>query len=217
MPAAPIPDDEEARLEALNSYDILDTRAEQDFDDLTQLAAHICGVPIALVSLVDRDRQWFKSRFGLDALETPREYAFCAHAILGKELFEVSNALEDHRFSDNPLVTSDPNIRFYAGAPLMTSEGKAIGTLCAIDKIPRVLDDKQREALTALGRQVISQLELRKNLGALRETVERLDADTSRTELCKPKIGAGTFLSGIREQGKKYISRQHESRTPHSS
>lgn len=184
MKAAPIPSDEVARLKALHDYAILDTRSEQDFDDLTQLAAHICGSPIALVSLVDKDRQWFKSRVGLDASETPRDLAFCAHAILHDEIFEVPNALEDDRFSDNPLVTSDPSIRFYAGAPLNSPSGHNIGTLCVIDRVPRNLSEAQRTALEALSRQVVTQLELRKNLMALKDAIDELDeSKLSLTEL----------------------------------
>jgi two-component system, NtrC family, sensor kinase len=166
---------ETQRLDALARYQILDTEAETCFDDLTALAAQICGTPIALVSLVDRDRQWFKSRVGMAVVETPRDLAFCAHAIARPdELLLVPNALEDERFVDHPLVTSDPNIRFYAGAPLVTSDGHALGTLCAIDRRPRDLTPQQQEALKALGRQVISQLELRRSAQAIQERNQQL-------------------------------------------
>lgn len=167
MISAPLTHDEEARLQALYGYDILDTEAEKVFDDLTLLASDICQTPIALISLIDPDRQWFKSKVGLSAEETSRDIAFCAHAIHERQVFEINDTHEDERFQDNPLVTSDPNIRFYAGAQLVTPEGHAIGTLCAISDKPKKLTSKQRNALEILSREVISQLELRKKVKQL--------------------------------------------------
>ena len=169
MKIAPPTVDEAARLKALYDYDILDTEAEKTFDDLTQLAAQICKTPISLISLLDPDRQWFKSRVGLDAEETSRDIAFCAHAIHQKEIFEVEDTLQDNRFFDNPLVTSAPNIRFYAGTALVSPDGHAIGTLCVIDDKPNKLTQEQRQALEVLGRSVISQMELRKNIKQLKQ------------------------------------------------
>ncbi|PPS45527.1 PAS domain S-box protein [Chroococcidiopsis sp. TS-821] len=170
---APIPSNEEARLKALYEYEILDTDPEQAFDDLTRLASQICETPIAIVSLVDSDRQWFKSKVGLDASETSRDVAFCAHTILQSDLFVVPDAREDMRFSSNPLVTSGPKIRFYAGAPLITSENIAVGSLCAIDYVPRNLTPQQQEALEILGRQVVTQLNLRRNVARLEEALRQ--------------------------------------------
>jgi len=162
MTSAPIHPQETARLAALHRYAILDTPPEPDFDDLTHLASWICGTPIATITLIDTARQWFKSKVGLEDSETPRELAFCAHTILQYELMEVPDALEDDRFRTNDLVIGKPKIRFYAGAPLTTSDGHNLGSLCVIDRIPRHLTGDQRDALTRLGRQVIALFELRR-------------------------------------------------------
>ena len=160
---APVPEHETERLAALRGLDILDTPPELAFDELSALAAFVCQTPIALISLVDEDRQWFKSRVGGTAGETPREVAFCAHAILQPDLLVVPDARADERFATNPLVTSPPGIRFYAGAPLVTAEGHALGTLCVLDHKPRDLSAEQIRALRALSHQVMAQLRLQNN------------------------------------------------------
>jgi len=160
------------RLAALDSYDILDTPAEAGFDDLVEIAAQICGAPMALISLVDARRQWFKAIRGLDATETPREVAFCHHAIQQDGIFIVEDATRDPRFAHNPLVTEEPSLRFYSGAPLVTPEGFPLGTLCVLDTKPGHLTDAQRGALEALARQVVVQMELRKALAMQRKAAE---------------------------------------------
>lgn len=162
MISAPLPATEAARLASLYELEVLDSDFERAYDELTALAAALCGTPIALVSLVDADRQWFKSRHGLEAAETPRAVAFCAHAILDEGLFEVEDARLDPRFSDNPLVTASPDVVFYAGVPLRGPDQHALGTLCVIDHEARRLRPDQRAALQVLANQVVSQLELRR-------------------------------------------------------
>ncbi len=176
MPTDATPDLEDLRLEILAQYRILDTEPEPILDDLTQLAAQICDVPIALISLVDETRQWFKSKVGLDVCETPRELAFCAHAIQQSDILIVPNTLADQRFVHNRLVTDAPHIRFYAGAPLITPEGQRLGTLCVIDQKVRSLSPAQLEALQRLSRQVMSQLELRRTLIDLTTQTAQLKA-----------------------------------------
>ena len=152
------PSDEAERLAALQGLCILDSPPEERFDRYTRLARRLFGVPIALVSLVDADRQWFKSRQGLGATETGRDISFCGHAILGSDAFVIENTLEDERFEDNPLVTSDPNIRFYAGYPLPGPGGHRLGTLCIIDREPRDFGPEDQEALADIGAMVASEL-----------------------------------------------------------
>jgi GAF domain-containing protein len=178
------PENEADRLAALKEYRILDTEAEQAYDDITALAAYICEVPIAMVSLVDESRQWFKSRVGINEQETPRDVAFCAHAILQTEPLIVRDALKDVRFADSALVTRSPNIRFYAGFPLATPEGFALGTLCAIDRKPRELSPGQIKAMQALSRQVMALLELRRTSAHMAEALENVKALHGLLPIC---------------------------------
>ncbi len=182
MKEAPNPHDEAARLKALLSYDILDTPPEPEFDDLTALASNICQTPIALISLIDSSRQWFKSTVGLTVRETTRQIAFCSHAILQQNLFTIFDACEDERFVDNPLVMGEPHIRFYAGAPLRTAEGYTLGTLCVIGQTPKELSQEQRQALSTLSRQVVAQLELRKHCKERERLVQELRVAVSQRE-----------------------------------
>jgi len=160
-------DSEKERLKNLDSYDIIDTPQEKEFDDIVNLASQICEAPISLISLIDKNRQWFKSRIGLDVEQTSRDVAFCDHAIKGLELFEVKDTFNDDRFKNNPLVLGDPNIRAYAGYPLRTEEGFNLGTLCVIFKEPNQLNEFQKNALRILSRRVVRELELRKKVRKL--------------------------------------------------
>lgn len=167
---------EELRLEKLDSYSILDTLPEADYDNLTAIAAQICGTPISLVSLLDAKRQWFKSHHGLEAEETPKEYAFCAHAINDpQDIFIIEDARKDARFHDNPLVIDDPNVIFYAGVPLKSEEGLPMGTLCVIDNKPKQLSQEQQNSLRALAKQVMNLFELRQVKARLEASLTQLD------------------------------------------
>jgi PAS domain S-box-containing protein len=173
LPAIPTPD-EVKRLDALAKYNVLDTLTEQTLDDLTALAAQICGVPMAAISLVDADRQWFKAKIGIERTETPRAISFCGHVIHERDLLIVPDASRDERFHDNPLVTDDPGFRFYAGAPLVSPEDAALGTLCVMDRVPHTLTQDQKQALRVLARQVMTHLELRRHTQKLKESEDRL-------------------------------------------
>ncbi|HXE34394.1 MAG TPA: GAF domain-containing protein [Verrucomicrobiae bacterium] len=177
------PLNEPARLAALERYAILDTDPEDSFDDLTRLASFICKTPVALISLIDDNRQWFKSRVGVAVSETPREVAFCSTAILQSEIFVVPDALQDERFRNNPFVVADPHIRFYAGAPLINEDGYALGTICIVDQTPRELTPEQRDALKTLSRLVLAQMEFRRNLILLKEALsDRTKAEHEREQ-----------------------------------
>ncbi len=185
----PIPKNEKMRLKVLWQYEVLDTVPEEIFDDLTELAARICEAPIALISLVDEERQWFKSKVGVSLNETSRDVSFCAYTITQSDLFIVPDATRDSRFANNPLVVSNPKIRFYAGAPLITPDGYALGTLCILDKIPRELRPDQKQALRILARHVVSQLELRRRSRELADA--RLEGEQFKGELDKLRTELG--------------------------
>ncbi|WP_116790538.1 GAF domain-containing protein [Flavobacterium psychrotrophum] len=177
------PENERKRIKELRSYNILDTLNEKDYDDLTTLAAIICDAPMALISMVDQDRQWFKSSYGLDAEETHRQYSFCSHAILTpEEPFIVEDSREDDRFKNNPFVTDEPKIVFYAGIPLVSGNGYGLGSFCVVDTKPRVLTDKQLEALKILARQVMNLLEHRKATAELHLQKELLEVKSKNLD-----------------------------------
>jgi GAF domain-containing protein len=170
------------RVAALQKYAILDTEPEQAFDDLTLLASFICKTPIASITLIDENRQWFKSTIGLNVSETPRDIAFCSVAIQQSDVMVVPDTLQDERFRNNPFVTAEPKIRFYAGAPLINEDGYALGTLCVVDKTPREFNDEQKEALKALSRLVLAQMEFRRNLQLLKEALTERTKDEHERE-----------------------------------
>ena len=177
------PDNEIERLQALKEYAILDTLPEQDFEDLTKIASEICQTPISLITLIDSNRQWFKSNHGLNVRETPRDYAFCAHAINNPyEILTVKDSREDDRFANNPLITGYPNVIFYAGVPLVNPAGFSLGTICVIDNEPRELTLNQLESLRALSRQVVNLFEFKKLNRNLKESQEEIQTRNSELE-----------------------------------
>lgn len=200
----PVPKNEAKRIKVLWEYEILDTVPEEVFDELASLAGLICGAPISLISLVDENRQWFKSRVGIDLEETGRDVSLCAHAIMQEDLFIIPDAALDERFKDFPLVTEYPKIRFYAGAPLVTPDGHALGTLCVLDKVPRQLDENQKQALRVLARHVMIQLELRRHSKELAGA--RSDCEHAKADLAEAKVEIAKLrkqLAAGKSAGKK--------------
>jgi GAF domain-containing protein len=174
---------EAARVAALDRYAILDSEPEEAFDDIVMLAAQVCRTPMAMLSLLDDHRQWFKSKVGVQVRETPKDASICKYAIQQNELFIVGDTREDARFRESPLVVGEPRIRFYAGEPLINEEGYALGTLCVVDREPRVLDEEQKGALKSLGRLALRQMELRKNLQLLKEALNDRTREEHAREL----------------------------------
>jgi len=204
MKPADIPENEIERLKVLKTYNLLDTLPEEDYDAITKIAATICNTPIALISIIDENRQWFKSRHGLERTETARDFAFCAHSILNPdELLIINDARKDDRFHDNPLTVGDPNVVFYAGAPLNSLEGHCLGTLCVIDNEPKDLNENQKESLKLLSRQVTLLFELRKkNQELLKANEEVLRLNKQLSEFAyRLSHDIKTPISGI-----KYLS-----------
>lgn len=199
------PATEARRLAKLRQYHVLDTLPEQALDDLTMLASHLCEAPIALISFLDEERQWFKSKVGWSAAATPRDHSFCGHAILQPEMFIVPDATQDERFADNPLVTGAARINFYAGVPLITADGHALGTLCVMDRGPRQLTPAQQEALRALGRQVMAQLELRRQTHELIGSNARLRAIFNADQECVHLLAADGSLIEMNPAGLRMI------------
>ena len=174
MKTATLPADESLRLQDLHSHDLLDTDTEEDYDQLVQLAAHICDCPVSLVTLVDADRQWFKASVGVDVRQTPREQAFCAHTILSEHTMVIPDTRADERFAENPLVTGELNVRFYAGAPILSPDGHKLGSMCVIDHRPRTLTDFQLKSLGMIANQVTKLIELRCRNKMMRERAAHL-------------------------------------------
>lgn len=197
MKKAPIPSNESERQSNLDSYNLVDTAPEIDFDNITELASQICETPIALISIIDNDRQWFKSKVGLEANQTGRDVSFCGHAIHSDELFEIKNSKEDDRFKGNPLVTDAPEVIFYAGQPIISSEGYRLGTLCVIDNKPNELTEKQKRTMHILSQHVRSLLDLRKKNLELQKALVEVEKRSSEMVQNAKLVGLGRLAGGV--------------------
>jgi PAS domain S-box-containing protein len=206
MKEAPIPANEAARQNRLEQFEILDSTPEREFQDLVELASHICQTPVALVSLIDRDRQWFKAKVGLEATETPRCVAFCAHVVAEREMLVVPDALLDERFADNPLVVGGPLIRFYAGAPLRTNDGYDLGTLCVVDTKPREMSEEQLRMLNLLADQVVRQMELRLLTRRQKASMETLSESEEKFRQLADHIDGAFWLHDVKTRRVVYVS-----------
>lgn len=220
MASAPLPRDEEERVRELQTFEILDSAEEQEYDDLVYLASQICQTPIALMSLVDNDRQWWKSKVGLPGRQTPRDVAMCAHAILAPQTMVVKDARLDERFAGNPLVTEDPSIRFYAGAPMVTLNGHAMGTLCVIDRVPRELSEVQKKSLEALSRQAVMLLELRRAKRLAEEVsrqkqliLKKLTGEQEKSDRLLASLFPPAIADRLRAEPCSSIAEEHEAVT----
>ena len=211
MKAPVFPHDELERLDELESFEILDTEAQFEFDQLTELAQKLFNMPIVLVSLIDSERQWFKSKQGLEACETGRDVSFCGHAILGDEIFEIKNSMEDERFADNPLVTGDPRVIYYIGCPLKTPSGYKVGTLCMIDQKPNSLTDEQKQTFKVLADQVMSQMVLFRQNKHLKYKMETIEAQYQTISENKARLVNNARLASL---GKMAGGIAHEVNNP---
>lgn len=197
MRKAPIPSNEHERLSALLELRILDTPEEKPFDDLVNMASRICDAPIALVSLIDEHRQWFKAKVGIDATETPRDISFCGHAIADTKIMMVEDSSKDERFFDNPAVTGPLQVKFYAGAPLVTAGGLSIGTLCVVDHKPRKLSDDQLNYLSILSKQIMTQMELRRKFQELQDLTKTVMEQQELIKSQEKLAVIGKLSSGV--------------------
>jgi len=193
----PSPENEAERLKALQETELLDSAPEAEFDELAQMAAILCGTPVATVTLVDKDRQWFKAKVGVERTEDPREHSFCAHTILQRDMMIVPDAAADVRFADNPLVTEEPHIRFYAGVPLTTSDGLNLGTLCVIDHKPRELSIEQQQALRVLARKAMMEIELRARTNKLEEAIAEKARSQRALEIANQRLSVLAAIDGL--------------------